>query len=368
MVWEINGYNAFFLTFEHVALAAAWLPLTLLGATLAIRKRSLRWAIGAGAALAMSILTTSLMHGYLNALVLFGWYAVLLVPEARSVLRCGWRGPLKILWLPICTGIVAAAISAVSWIPLFQWLPSVNRQSQPLASQLTDAIPVGDFARALIRPMSASGPAGKIPDAPGLAFTGIVALVLAFAGLVRRSAPVLFSVVIAALSLAFALGFVPWIKFLRSVLPLFASMHPYTGFYLFCFVVATLAAFGITEMWRRFGGMKPASRVLLGVWCLTLLVQAWQLIGFTWTINPAQPKKTEWLFPKTPIIEKLQELQGEYRILPVLNDAPTGQGAWPFLTGKIASIYGLRFGSGKDFSISCSCILLLSCRRAAPFL
>lgn len=348
MVWEINGYNAFFLTFEHIALAAAWLPLMLLAATLAIRKRSVKWAVGAGAALAMSVLTGSLMHAYLNALLLFGWYAVLLALEARKLQRSSWRDLFKLVSLAICTGIVAAAMGAVCYLPLFQWLPYVHRQSQPLATQLADVIPAGDFARALIRPESASGPAGKAPDAPGLAFTGVVALALAIAGLFRRAAPVFFAIATGAFSLAFSLGVVPLIKLLRPTLPFFDSLHPYTGFYLFCFVVAVLSAFGITEVGRRFAGAKWSNRLLMGLWCMAVLVQAWQLIGFTWAINPVQPKRSEWLFPETPLIETLRGLQGEYRMLPIIFRDAKGQWTHPVLTGKIASIYGLRSGSGYE--------------------
>jgi len=348
IVWEINGYSAFFLTFEHILFTAAWLPPMMLGVTLAVRRRSFAWAVSAGGALGISVLAGGLMHAYLNGLLVAGWYAFLLVFELGKLIRNKWRNSLGLVSLPLCTAVIAAAISASCWLPLFQWLPYVHRQGQQLETQLALTIPMLDFARALIRPVSASGPAGKIPDAPGLAFTGIVALVLAVVGLVRYSKPVFFLAILGAFSLAFALGVVPLIKVLRSTLPLFSSMHPYTGFYLFCFVVAALAAFGITAVWDRFTSLKMGSQVLFMLWSMALLVQSWQLIRFTWTINPSQPKTSEWLCPETPLIRALRASQGAYRTLPILFHAPTGQGSAPVLTGKIASIYGLRFGSGYE--------------------
>jgi len=347
MVWEINGYNAFFLTFEHVTFAAAWVPLALLASTLAMRRRSYWWAIASGAALAMAVLTTSLMHAYVTGLLLVAWYAVMLALEGRK-LRTNWREWLRVLSLPVCTGIIAATLSAVSWLPLFEWLPRVYRQGQPIQTQLADTIPPAEFKDALIRPRSSDGPAGKNPDFPGLAYTGVVSLFFAFFGLFSRPrAQVLYAVIAGAFALLFALGSVTLIELLRPTLPFFASLHAYTGFYMYTFVIAVLAGFGATELWRWLGTKKVASRVLLVGWCIAVVVQVCQLVAFTWTINPLHPKTSAWLYPKTPLIETLQRLQGPYRVLPILYHT---QGEWvpPVLTGKVAAVFQLRSGSGYE--------------------
>ena len=50
IVWELSAHNTIFLIFEQIAIATAWFPLMMLGATLAIRRQSAGWAVVAGAA------------------------------------------------------------------------------------------------------------------------------------------------------------------------------------------------------------------------------------------------------------------------------------------------------------------------------
>src|ERR1051326_2049378 len=115
-VWELHGHNAFWLIVEHVAFAATWLPLILFAATLAVRRRSFKWAAAAGASLAMAFYTGSLHYVYLNALALAGWYLIITAYAFIRSLRDGkTRLALMYLSLPICTLTVTLALGAACW-------------------------------------------------------------------------------------------------------------------------------------------------------------------------------------------------------------------------------------------------------------
>src|SRR6185295_4303215 len=301
MVWELNGHNAFWLILEHVALAAAWFPLMLLAATQAIRKQSFKWAIVAGAALAMALFTGSLHYVYLSALVLAGWYSALAAVAAIRLMReKRRRSAIVCLSLPLATAIVGLALGAAYWLPFMKQLPLVHRAPSSLEYQLAEAIPVKAFANALTSPASAAGPAGKPADFPSFAYTGTIALILALAALAgalarlfRRNGPVVLAVAVCFLSLGFSLGFRPLVVLLRGALPFFGTLHPHAGFYLFCFSMAVFAAFGLTDAIRFISRFRRLHRLALLAAGLLVVVEAAQLISFAQAITPVQPEKQE---------------------------------------------------------------------------
>jgi len=352
VVWEMNGHSSFWLTFEHVALATAWFPLMLLCATLSVRRRSFPWAVGAGAAVGMAMVSGSLHVAYLSGLVLAVWYGVIAAAAALRSYREGQRRPaLTYLALPLCSLAVALALTAAFWLPLSEWLSRTYRQALPPQAQIMNGLSFSEIAGAMIKPRSASGVAGKTADFPSFAFTGILAVGLSLLSLLamfRRSGPVILGVILCALSLGFALGFGPLITVFRSTLPFFGTINPYVGLYLYCFAIAVLSAFGITEVGRYLARLKVPKHLPVILGLLIIAFEAWQLIGFAWTINPTQPKRAEWLFPETPVIKALQGLQGEYHILPVVQRLASGQWTPPVMIGKVAADFGLRSDSGYE--------------------
>ena len=347
IAWELCGYNAFWLSMEHAAIASAWLPLMMLGASLTLRKQSFGWAVATGAAAGTALLGGLIHHAYLSIVVFSFWYAIATVIAAGKLIRAPNRRTLLLcLSLPLVSALVALAVGAASWLSIVDVLSIVYRQPQALEAQLRDSIPLLDFVHALIRPVSASGPAGKQPDAAGLAFIGIPALILAPFGLLRRSVFSVFVVASCVISIAFALGFAPLLMCLR-LLPYLAAIHPYSGFFISSFSIAALAGLGITEIGKLREGNR--TRVLLiGLACVLVVAESWQLIGYLWATNPLQPRTNELLFPETPLIVKLQSLQGDYHILPVAFRAAPGQWAPPVLAGKVAADFGLRSVSGYE--------------------
>jgi hypothetical protein len=178
---------------------------------------------------------------------------------------------------------------------------------------------------------------------------GTPALIFVLAGVRRRSAPALLASAIGLISLGVVLGVRPLVSFLRLVVPQFSAMHLHqVGFFLFCFAVAALAAFGITEVSRHLRRSDSQKRLFLKI-CLALIaVEAVQLILFTWIVNPRQPAKPEWLFPETPLISNLKALQGEFHVLPIYFRDPLGRWTPPVFAGKVAGNFDLRSGSGYE--------------------
>jgi hypothetical protein len=349
IVWQWNGHNDFWLVLEHVAIAAAWFPLTLLGITLAVRRQSWRWAVAAGIALGMSILNGIHHYVHLSTFVVAGWYLVLTIPVARKLLREGRRrAAVFCLLLPVTSAVVALALSAASWLTLVGLLTHVHREPFSLQSQLAQAIPFKSFVRGLVFPLSAVGPGGKPPDFASFAFVGIPALIIVIAALFRRSSPVIFAGIVGLLSLSTALGVSLVIRSLRLALPYFATTEPHVGFYLFCFAIAALAGLGLTEITGRFNDPGSRRYFILALVLPLIAIEAGHLLLFAWIINPQQPVKSEWLFPETPLISKLKSIQGHSRLLPISLHDPSGQWTPPVFAGKVNVDFDLRSGSGYE--------------------
>jgi hypothetical protein len=348
IAWEFNGHNAFWLTLEHIAIDAAWFPLMMLGATLAVRKQSLNWAIAAGAAMGMTILNGDMLYVAVSALVLASWYGVSTFLAARRLsLKNQPRAVLWCLGLPVISLVVAAALSCASWLSFLSLLSHVHREPESLAWQLNEALPWRIVARGFIWPASLNGVAFKVADSGSFAFVGTPALVFSMIGWFRRSAPGILATITGLLSLGLILGVRPFIIALR-LLPYFGAVHPIVGFYLSCFAFAALAAFGFTtasKYVRRFSSLKP---IVLIVAPLLIALEAFQMVLFTSMVNPSHPNKYEWLFPKTPLINALKSHQGEYHILPINLHLPSGEWRPPVMIGKVAADFGLRSGSGYE--------------------
>jgi len=350
IVWQLNGHNTFFLIFEFVGIAAAWFPLMLLCATLAIRKQSWRWAVAMGIAWGMSILHGVQHWEYLGTVAAGSWYLGLAIAATRRSGQNGQRRTaLSCLTLLIISGLTAAALSAVSWLSLASLLSHVHREPFTLEAQIANSFTLRSFVRALVFPLSAAGNDKMgVADYASFGFIGIPALIFVPAGFLRRrSTLVTFASIIGLVSLGMILGARPLYIFFRLALPFFNAMRPHDAFYLFCFACAVLAAFGVGEMCRRLNpSLRPA--VLIGFGFLLIAVQCAQLIMFGWIINPQQPERAEWLFPETAMISKLKSVQGDYHFLPVLYHDPDGKWTPPMFAGKSNVGFALRSASGYE--------------------
>lgn len=357
IVWEMGGHNSIFLIFEQLAIATAWFPVMMLGATLAIRKQSAVWAAVAGGAMGMSILG-NLYYAYVSAWILVPMYLVITLLAARKLLRKEQRRPaLFCLFLPLVSAAVAAGLGAASWIAFLGAFSGAHRGSETLEAQLALAVPLRFLLRALILPTSAAGLSNKIIEFAAFVFVGTPALIFILIGFLRRSAPALMATAMGLISLGIVLGFSPLVSFLRLVLPGFEAMHIHVGFFPLCFALTVLAAFGITDTGRRLRiSSQWRLRSTFGL-CL-IAVQAVQLILFAWIVNPTQPVRSEWLFPETPLLTSLKTQQGEFHVLPIYMHLPGEQWTPPMLAGKVAAGFGLRSSSGYESLLPESTALL----------
>ncbi|HXM46518.1 MAG TPA: YfhO family protein [Pyrinomonadaceae bacterium] len=359
IVWQLNGHNTFFLIFEFVGIAAAWFPLMLLCATLAIRKQSWRWALAMGIAWGMSILHGVQHWEYLGTVTAGSWYFGLAIAAARRSWQEGQRRTaLSCLTLLVISGLTAAALSAASWLSLASLLSHVHREPFTLEAQIAGSFTLRAVVRALVFPLSAAGNDKMgVADYASFGFIGIPALIFVPAGFLRRSTLITFAGIVGLVSLAMIFGIRPLYIFFRLVLPYFGAMRPHDAFYLFCFACSVLSAFGISELCRRFaaGSLGLFLRVF-GV--LLIAVECGQLMMFGWIINPQQPVKSQWLFPETPLISKLKSVQGEYHFLPVSYHDPAGRWTPPVFAGKSNVGFDLRSSSGYESLLPLSTAML----------
>lgn len=347
VVWQFNGHTAFYLVYEFLVVAAAWFPLMMLAATLAIRKQSWVWALASGAALGMSVLHGVQHFNYLGAVVLIFWYAPLtLIAARRFFVQGARRSALFCLALPIISAVTAAALGAAAWLSLMGLLPHVHRPVSTLDQQSAAVIGLSAFIQGMFFPLSSVMPDKTGADWPSLAFVGAPALILVAVGLFRRSAPVNFAIIMGLGSLGVVLGFRPVFILLRLLFPYFGALRPIDAYYVFCFAIAVVAAFGLNEISRRFAGAGVQKRFLVGFAGVLIVVECVQLIMFAWITNGSHPVKPEWLFPETPMITNLKAVQGEFHVLPVSYREPSGGWSPAVLSGMTTLDFSLRSSSG----------------------
>ena len=349
IVWEFNGRNSFWLTLEFFAIAASWLPVMLVCATLTVRRQSVRWAVATGVALAMALSIGIVGDAFIYSFLLAAWFLGLTMPAARRLFLEGQRRSAMVcLSLPVIAGLTALALSAPAWLLVLDLLSHINRPPFTLVDQLRHTVPLRSFIRALVFPVSSFGPAGKQADFPSFGFVGVTALIFIIPGLFRRSALSTLAITTGVISLALALGFRPLIILLRLVWPYFGALKLWEFLNLFCFAAAVLAALGITEIVSRFNWSGSRRNLLFACALSLVAVESGQLILFSWIINPSHRVKSEWLFPETPLITKLKNLQGEYHFLPISFREPSGQWTPPVFGGKVNAIFDLRSSSGSE--------------------
>ena len=112
-------------------------------------------------------------------------------------------------------------------------------------------------------------------------------------------------------------------------------------------VALTLAVWYFQQRRQRREG--PTVSLIYTVVSVPLVgLAAVQLIAFGLWINPLHPAREEWLYPRTPMVEKLEAVQGDRRILPLRQNL--GAAVWtpPVMLGKVPIIFDLRSGSGYE--------------------
>ncbi|HKQ75505.1 MAG TPA: YfhO family protein [Blastocatellia bacterium] len=260
-VWQFNGHNAFWLVIEQMAMVAAWLPLILCAATLAVRRRSFKWAVATGAGLGVALYSGGAHYVHLSGWLLAVWYGIDVLYAALGAFRGRQtRAAIAYLLLPVTSLLTAALVGFAYWLPLLRAMSDVSRSPLTLEAQANQAFSWPGLMQGLSLPRSASSVAGA-PDFASFAFTGLMALALAVTALFfSRSKHVRIAFVFAVMALLTALGVQWWLKLLH---PFFGAMNLHAAFYVFDFAIAALAGFGLSELGRLWANSKRKEAILL---------------------------------------------------------------------------------------------------------
>lgn len=359
MVWGANGQQMFWLVLTHVVTVEPWLPLALLGSTLAVRRRSNGWAAMAGASLGMAILTGALYQVYLSALLLTGWYGALALRHVYPSLRRGDRSAaIRTVLLPGISMLVALGLGALQWAPLIDVVPRGNRQPLSLEFQAARLPPPSEILTGFVMPHNPelSGSAGTPFNATAMGFVGIPTLLFASVSFHRYAGPTIFAGIVVAVSLACVLGVLPLLRVLYAVLPWLGLLRLDTFFLPLDFGLAILAGLGLTELSRRLGSAQRSFWLVLGL--AALAIQGWQLVAFAWEINPIQPNRPEWLFPETPLTRAVLDAQGDSRVMSLRTHVPGDAWSPPILFARTPLVYGIRSAGGYDSLLPRSSMVL----------
>ncbi|HEU4387545.1 MAG TPA: YfhO family protein [Blastocatellia bacterium] len=349
IAWEASGHNAFWLTVEHVAIVAAWFPIILAASTLSVRRLSFGWSAATGAAFSMAVLGGYAHYAGLTGIALAGWYGSLTLGRAIRHYREREFGlAVRSLSLPAVSIVVAAAFTACYWLPLLGWLGDVHRHPLSLETQLSTVLRPEVVLSALIRPSQLFGLALRGADFSGFAFTGLPAAILALISIFKRSSAVVFGWILTLCSLSVALGGGLVLSLLRLLFPLFKTIYPHAFFFLFCFGVSVLGAFGLTVLETLLSRVRAGSLLAALAVVLVIGVDARQLISVFRQVNPRHPASQEWLFPPTDLIRSLQQSQLDRRLIPLTGRLPNGNWCPPVLVGKTSATFSLRSAFGYE--------------------
>jgi len=349
IVWALNGFTIFWLLFEHTIAITALVPWILLALREAVARRS-HWI----AAVAGLLLGTLLHVGHL--MLIYIWeigaaiFAVwLIVREMRNAPFRTLRGSGHLISIPVCMGLVALAVGAPIWLPVFDWQPLMARVPMTLEQQLREAselTPLSDLVRALALHARASFeiPFNQILNFASFLFIGAVPLLFVPLGILFAGRRGIALTGIIALLLACSVGASWLVVPLNRFVPFFGAIHVYNFMHPALFCAAMLAAYGVTGAQRLLAGSgdrrpSPAWWMTLGAGLFALHMA--QMVGYLWAITPTNSIRQEWLYPPTPGIELARQMQGEFHVMPVINRLT-------MLEGRTSAVFGLRSIGGYE--------------------
>jgi hypothetical protein len=344
---------------EGSAILAGLLPLCLWLVHRAVIDRSVRDAVGAGAALALIVLGASVQPAVFCFGVAGLWGLLL---GLRGPLRSRpWRDALTsnvkivaenfklvagytILGVALCAFLVlpeTAQISTSARAPITEATMNLQRVSLSMLDRVIDATPPSISGETIWT----------------LTFLGLPIVVAAVAGCFsRRPGTGLGRSIVVVFFLMMGGTFLTEIA--RAVVPGFAFISPLGRLLpFFAFGAILLAAIGVDTLgglarrWLRFPLAMP---IVIAIAVLAVSAEAWQSIKYDRDVNPPfQPRTASQLYPKTPLIASLQRSRdrvaaegNEQRILPVRPGAPTDPFTPPPFVGETPLLFGLENAGG----------------------
>lgn len=233
--------------------AAAWIPLIFMLFKRSLKRRSMPYALGAGAAFGIALLA-----GHLQPLFYLGIMLFLLVIYSAIMRRGDTRQAgffFGLVALAVMTA-AGAALAAVQLIPTYQMITLSSRHRVPYELAATYGLPRRQVLSLIFPHFWGASPANYFGMwKPAMwelyGYSGIVAGALGFVALMRRrKAFVIFLWVVLLLSVLLALGpggFL-WSALFKSHLLFDRFRDPARSLVIFGFAAALLAGFGAEEL------------------------------------------------------------------------------------------------------------------------
>jgi Bacterial membrane protein YfhO len=333
LAWMLNTFALSWQALEHYVVIEVGLPVGVLLADLAVRRRSWGAAWALGIVLGLVFLGGNVLFVELAVLAVLAYGVALSIVDTRRDLRRIWSPAAKLgTALLLCVGL-----AAISILPTSALAGESARVSLSYHELSKFALSWSDL-QFIFRPPP--DPFKLDPYHLDL-FAGSVTGALALVGLLRATFAARFAAVMAVLALLFALH-TPVTYVVSSLLPGFGNFKPLSrSAFLFQFGLAVLAAYGVETLLERMA--RSSRRKLSASWasvafvtvvCLSVVAQEW-----LWKrdVMIHQPASARYLYPETPLTREL-EADGLSRFLPT----------YPTFRGSTAMIYGLRSAGGYE--------------------
>ena len=339
---------------EGSAILAALLPLCLWFVHRAVLGRSVRDTVGVAAVLALIVLGASVQPAVFCFAIAGMWGLLLGVKEAGRARVRAWRealvGNAKIVATYTALG---TALCAFLVLPATAQISSSGRSPVPDATMKMQHVTLGEFSHVV----DASPPALSGETIWTLTFLGLPIVIAALAGFfsrrpgsgLGRSLVVVFFLLIAGTFLT---------EIARVIVPGFAYISPLGRLLPFLtFGVIVLAAVGVDtlrDVAGRFLRPQLATRLIVGLAVVAVGVTAWQSISYDRDVNPPfQPRRTPFLYPRTPLIASLQRnreslaaVGDEQRVIPIRPGSPTDPFTPPPFVGETLRLFGIENAGG----------------------
>jgi hypothetical protein len=251
LAWMLNSFALAWQALEHYPAIEVWLPVAVLLAHAAVRRRSWPAVFGLALVLALLFVGGNALFVELAVVTIFGYAITLAISEARL----DWRALRGATARLVAAAALFAGLIAVSLLPTIALTHESARVSLSYGELGRFALPWDALANVFKPPDIALGD----PYHKDL-FAGTAVGLLALVGVGRRNIVARFATVLAALTILFMLH-TPVTFFVDHLLPGFGNFKPLgRAAFLLQFALAVLAAFGLETLLGRLE--TPAIREL----------------------------------------------------------------------------------------------------------
>jgi hypothetical protein len=345
VAWMVNSFALSWQVLDHYIAIEVWLPVAMLLAHVALRRR--RWwaAFALAVALGLLFLAGIALFVELAAVAVFAYGLTLVVSEGLRD-RSSIAGNASRLAVAMS---LFAAMTAVTSISTLRLSAGTARQELTYDELHQFSLPFRSLMN-ILYPVEIAASTSLYAYHVNL-FAGTAIALLAILGVWRRDLVAGFAAVVGFLTILFMLH-TPVTFVLSQLVPGFDNFKPLPrGAFLLQFSLAVLAAFGLEQVLARLRRLPPepvafgrrvsisnrqsaAIVVTVTAVVVSVVAQSYRLADF---LMPYQPNEQRLLLPSTPLIRFLQR-EPEARSL----------ATDPSFLGSTAVIHLLRTAGGYD--------------------